>query len=171
MNALEIFSSNIGSLAVISTVIIIVLKLKNAQIDSLKEQNKTLREENNMLGLFRISEVRKDFEALRKFYEEKDKETEEAKREMIKTVRKLENQKSLSERQARLIVELFKKAMSYMGFAPSPMGKDYVSQVLYMEDGPIGELWREYVDGGKLWRKMKEYERKQKERGKSSSST
>ena len=171
MNVLEVVLNNIASLVLIPIVIAIVLKLKNAQIDSLKEQNKTLREENNMLGLFSFSKVRKEFEALRKFYEEKDKEAEEAKRKLIKTVRELGNQKSLSERQARLIVELFKKAISYMGFAPSPMGKDYIPQVLYMMDGPIGELWREYADGGKLWRKMKEYERKQKERGKSSSST
>ncbi len=171
MNYAEIFWNNIVSLALIPTVIIIVLKLKNVQIDSLREQNNVLKEQARVLGLFRISGIEEEFKSLRNFYEKKDKEAEEAKRELIKTVKELESQKSLSERQARLIVELFKKAISYMGFAPSPMGKDYVSQVLYMMDGPLGELWREYADEGRLWRKMKEYERKQKERGKSSSST
>ena len=108
---------------------------------------------------------------MKKFYEEKKKEVEGAKKKLVKMSKELENVKSLDKRDARLIVELFKDAVSYMGFAPIPMGKDYIAQILYMMDGPIGEHWREYADGGELWRKMKEYERKQKERGKSSSST
>lgn len=171
MNYVEVFWNNIASLVLIPTVIFIVLKLKNVQIDSLREENNVLKEQVKLLGLFRISEVEKEFEAMEKFYERRKREAEEAKKKLFKMTKELENVKSLNKRDAGLIVELFKKAVSYMGFAPTPMGRDYISQILYMMDGPIGELWREYADGGELWQKMKEYERKQKERGKSSSST
>lgn len=164
MNYIQIFWNNIASLALVPTVILIVLKLKNTQIDSLKEQVHVLEKQTELLGLFRISEIRKEFEAMKKFYEEKKKEAEEAKKKLFKMTKELENVKSLNKRDAGLVVELFKKAVSYMGFAPTPMGRDYISQILYMMDGPIGELWREYADGGGLWQKMKEYERKQKER-------
>ena len=162
MNILEVFWNNIASLALIPPVIIIVLKLKKAQIDALREQINVLEKQAKVLGLFRISEVEKDFKALKNFYEEQKRKADRAKNELDNTIKELENVKSLSKKEAGLIVELFKKAMIYAGFAPSPMGKNYISQILYMMDGPIGELWREYMDRGKLWREMKEYERKRK---------
>lgn len=77
MNVLEVFWNNIASLALIPPVIIIVLKLKKAQIDALREQINVLEKQAKVLGLFRISEVEKDFKALNTFIKNKrEKRTE-----------------------------------------------------------------------------------------------
>lgn len=170
MNVLEV-GGDIGSLALIPIVIAIVVKLKNAQIDSLKEQNNILKEQVEMLELFKVSGVREQFEALKKFHEEKTKEAKEANKQLVKITKELGKLKSLSKEQVREIVALFQIAMKYISLLPSPMAQDLISQPLYMMEGPIGELWREYKDGGKLWREIKEYERKRKKERESGSST
>jgi len=172
MNVSEVLLNNVASLALIPVVIIIVLKLKNTQIDSLKEQNGALREQISVLekqakvlGLFRISEVEKEFEAMKKFYERRKKGADRAKKELDKLTKKLEEVKSLSEADAKGLVELFKRALTIMDVVPGVvlgshaiMTKGYISTYLYGMKGPIGDLWREYIDEGqrKMWQEFKE---------------
>lgn len=165
MNYAEVLLNNIASLALIPIVIAIVLKLKNAEIGYLKQQNETLREETKMLGLFRVSEVEKEFKALKEFYETQRKEAGRAKHELDKAAKELENVRAMTKKEAELIVRLFKRAIHYAAVSPGGMPSTKVFSIaepLYMMEGPIGELWREHWDGGKLWRAIKEYKRKKK---------
>lgn len=172
MNYIEIFWNNIASLALIPIVIAIVLKLKNTQIDSLREQNDSLREQNNilkeqakLLGLFRVSEVEKEFKALSKFYEKKTREADKARDEWDKTVKELEKVKSLSKAQAEEIVSLFRKALQYMNLVSMSRGitgQGYISSSLWTMKGPIGDLWRQHIEEEQLRWKKAEKEKKQK---------
>jgi len=183
MNVLQV-GGNIGSLALIPIVITLLLKLKNAEIDSLKEQNNVLKEQVEMLELFKVSGIREQFEALKKFYEEKTKEAEETRRQVAKITKELGNVKSLSKKDGELIIELFQKTFNLMDFMMEEgtaagrglSGKQLIWHDLYFMEGPIGELWRQQSkDGGRFyretmeeWRKMRE-EPKRKE-GKADSS-
>jgi len=172
MTVSRILLNNIASLALIPIVITIVLTLKNAQIDSLKEQNNVLKEQVEVLELFKVSGTREEFEALKKFYEEKVKEAKEARRQVAKITKELGNMKSLSKKDGRLIVDLFKATFKLMDFMMEEgtaagrglSGRGLIWHDLYFMEGPIGELWRQQSkDGGKFYRETMEEWRKDRE--------
>lgn len=99
MNYLQIVD-----LALISIVIVIVVKLKGAQIASLKEQNITLgsqieflNSQIKSLGRFRVSEVEKDYDAAIKFAKRKEQEFLKTKKELEKLKTKIKQRKELKE--------------------------------------------------------------------------
>jgi len=156
MNGTEIFWNNIASLALIPIVIGIVRYLKNAQIE-------TLKEEVELLKMLRVSEVEEDFKALKRFYKETKKKEAGLKETLTKMAKKLSDKGSLSKEQMVDIVRLFQQAIGYLGLIPHNKGyfmMGDISSTLYHMEGPIGDLWRDYVDREKreTLRKLKERE-------------
>lgn len=159
----EIFWNNIASLVLIPIVVTIVLKLKNAQIDSLREQNNILKEQAKLLGLFRVSEVDKDFKVVKNRLEEKNKKMDELEKELAEAGEKIRDKETLSREQVVEIVRLFEVAINYLGLIPHNAGQSAMGEIsttLYVMEGPIGVLWKELVDKRKqeALRKIKERE-------------
>ncbi len=63
----EYLLNNMASLAVIPIVLVSVLKLKGAQIDSLKQQNETLKSQISGLERSRPSEMAADYDVVKKY--------------------------------------------------------------------------------------------------------
>jgi len=142
MNYAEVILNNISALALIPIVLVIVLKFKAAQIDSLKEQNNTLRSQieslNNQiksLERFRVSEMEKDYDAAIKVAKRKGQEVLKIKKELEKLKTKIKQRKEFKENEWELlysVVESTEKCLYDCAFCyPKLIKKDiYVKKNL-----------------------------------------
>jgi len=119
---MDYFLNNIASLALIPLVVAMVLKLKGAQIDSLKQQNETLKSHVSYLDKLRPSEIEKDYEAVKKFADKKTKELQNANEELGKLRTKIEQKEQLNKKDIDFVssvVGLTQEGLSYYASGPT----------------------------------------------------
>lgn len=95
---MEYFWNNIASLAVIPIVLGLVLKLKGVQIDSLKQENKTLESHVSYLERSMPSGMEKEYEALKKFSNRTIEKLQNANEKIDKLKIKIERKEQLDEK-------------------------------------------------------------------------
>jgi len=95
--------NNIASLAIIPIVLAVVFKLKGAQIDSLKQQNETLKSQVDHLKDLRPSGMAAEYEAVKKFADKTTKQLQNAKEEMGKLKIKIKQKEQLDEKDIDLV--------------------------------------------------------------------
>ena len=130
MSFLEILDK-LDSLVFLGLALPLIYFMYKGHIAIVKEENKVLKEQNENLKLFRVSEVTEDFRALKEHFQELKKQTRGKDAVIDKSSQQL----------IYLLDFLMDIASSSVAFTGHSIPRR-LAQMLVRIEGPVGDFWR-----------------------------
>ncbi len=131
MSFLEILDK-LDSLVFLGVALPLIYFMYKGHIAIVKEENKVLKEQNENLKLFRVSEVTEDFRALKEYFQELKKQTRGKDAVIDKSSRQL----------LYVLDYLMELASDKIDYSHGHSAPEHLSQMLVRIEGPVGDFWR-----------------------------